>query len=92
MKEKASAHFARNVGRREGGRRGMERGHDESCPYKGRACGFGCGVDLQFDPGKSLRISGGKRLRSVAASEGGDAGIKDDAVDDADVVLRANSS
>jgi hypothetical protein len=48
MKEKAPAHFARNDGRREGGRRGMEEGtmccvstreqdgHDVSCPYKSR--------------------------------------------------------
>jgi hypothetical protein len=28
MKEKSSAHFARNDGRREGGCQGMERGHD----------------------------------------------------------------
>lgn len=34
MKEKAPAHFARNDGRREGGRRGMEREHDESCPTR----------------------------------------------------------
>ena len=28
MKEKAPAHFARNDGRREGERQGLERGHD----------------------------------------------------------------
>jgi len=36
MREKAPAQFARNDVRREGGRRGMERGHDVSCPYERR--------------------------------------------------------
>lgn len=36
MKEKAPAHFARNDGRRDGGCRGTEREHDESCPCERR--------------------------------------------------------
>ena len=36
MKEKAPAQFGRNDVRREGGGRGMGRGHDVSCPYERR--------------------------------------------------------